>query len=414
MASRRALVIGGSLGGLLAAHLLRSTGWDVVVFERNAEDLTGRGAGLSTHPQLIEVLQRVGIDFDESMGVKVDTLLCLDRHGRTYLEAKTTRTMSSWGRLYRSLRDPLPPGSYRLGMALARVEQDAGGVTAIFADGTRATGDLLVGADGGRSTVREQFLPQLEPEYAGYVAWRAMLDEQDVPPDIRAEIFERYTFCLPEGEMLLAYPVPGRNNETQPGKRAYNIVWYRPTDPEKTLPDLCTDATGKCHGTSIAPPLIRPDVTAAIKATARALVAPQVAEIFARTPQPFFQPIVDLASPRIAFGRVALVGDAAFVARPHVGAGVTKAALDAASLADALAGSDVASGLLRYQREQQPFGSGLVALGREEGAYLTAQLKPREMRSAAELHRTVEDVLEAHNSRSENLRRVLLEARHGL
>src|SRR6516165_12706766 len=144
MVARRALVIGGSLGGLFAARLLRSVGWDAVVFERNAEDLTGRGAGLSTHPQLIEVLQRVGIDFDESMGVQVDSLLCLDRLGRTLLEAKTTRTMSSWGRLYRSLRDPLPAGSYRLGMALARVEQDAGGVTAIFADGTRATGDLLV------------------------------------------------------------------------------------------------------------------------------------------------------------------------------------------------------------------------------------------------------------------------------
>jgi 2-polyprenyl-6-methoxyphenol hydroxylase-like FAD-dependent oxidoreductase len=414
MASRRALVIGGSLGGLLAAHLLRSTGWDVTLFERNAEDLTGRGAGLSTHPQLIEVLHRVGIDFDESMGVKVDSLLCLDRHGHAYLEAKTTRTMSSWGRLYRSLRDPLPAGSYRLGMALTRVEQDDAGVTAIFADGTRVTADLLVGADGGRSTVREQFLPELEPEYAGYVAWRAMLDEQDVPPDIRAEIFERYTFCLPEGELCLAYPVPGRNNETQPGKRAYNIVWYRPTDPEKTLPDLCTDATGKCHGTSIAPPLIRPDVTAAIKATARALVAPQVAEIFARTPQPFFQPIVDLASPRIAFGRVALVGDAAFVARPHVGAGVTKASLDAASLADSLNGNDVAEGLLRYQREQQPFGRGMVALARQEGAYLTAQLKPRTARSKAELHRTAGEVIEAQNLRSDNLRRVLVEARHGL
>jgi 2-polyprenyl-6-methoxyphenol hydroxylase-like FAD-dependent oxidoreductase len=308
----------------------------------------------------------------------------------------------------------LPDGSYRLGMSLVRVEQDVEGVTAIFADDVRVTGDLLVGADGVRSTVREQFLPDVEPNYAGYVAWRAMLDESDVPPDIRAEIFERYTFCLPEGELFLAYPVPGRNNETQPGRRAYNIVWYRPTDPDKALPDLCTDATGRCHGTSIPPPLIRPEVTAAIKATARALVAPQVAEIFARTPQPFFQPIFDLASPRIAFGRVALLGDAAFVARPHVGAGVTKAALDAASLADAVARDDVAAGLLRYQREQQPFGSGLVALGRQEGAYLSAQLKPRAERSAAELDRTVRDVLNAHNSRSENLRKVLVDARAGL
>ena len=69
--ARRALVIGGSLGGLLAAHLLRSEGWDVRVFERNPEDLTGRGAGLSTHPQLLDILQRtfkllLSCEFDRS------------------------------------------------------------------------------------------------------------------------------------------------------------------------------------------------------------------------------------------------------------------------------------------------------------------------------------------------------------
>jgi 2-polyprenyl-6-methoxyphenol hydroxylase-like FAD-dependent oxidoreductase len=414
MRPRRALVIGGSLGGLLAAHLLRDVGWDAVVFERNAEDLTGRGAGVSTHPQLVDILARIGIGFDDSMGIKVDTLICLDRSGRIYLQEKTARTMSSWGRLYRALRDLLPEESYRLGMSLSHVEQDRESVTAVFAGGTRERGDLLIGADGGRSTVREQYLPALEPNYAGYVAWRAMLDESEIPATIRAEIFERYTFCLPEGELFLAYPVPGRNNETEPGRRAYNIVWYRPTDPQRALIDLCTDASGRCHGTSIPPPLIRPQVIAAVKAAAHALVAPQIAEIFARCEQPFFQPIFDLESPRTVFGRVALLGDAAFVARPHVGAGVTKAALDAASLADAARAGEVAAALERYQGEQLPFGRALVRLGREEGAYLSAQLKPHEQRSAHELERNARDVLNAHNSRSENLRNALMQARAAL
>ena len=107
------------------------------------------------------------------------------------------------------------------------------------------------------------------------------------------------------------------------------------------------------------------------------------------------------------FGRVALLGDAAFVARPHVGAGTTKAALDAVALAEAVAGDDLDAGLARYEREQRRFGSGLVALSRQEGAYLSAQLKPRAERSAAELNRDIEDVIVAHNTRSESLRALL-------
>jgi len=409
---RRALVIGGSLGGLIAAHLLRSTGWDAVVFERNAEELASRGVGLGTHPQLIAILKRAGVDFDESMGITPPKAVCLDSSGKIMIERPTARTLSGWSRLYRALLDALPPQSYRLGKKLTRVAQDADGITAMFADGTSERGDLLVGADGIRSTVRAQFLPDVQPVYAGYVAWRAAIDESDVPPELWREMVELYAFCLPDGEQLISYAVPGRDNDTAIGRRAYNIVWYRPVDLD-ALADICTDADGRHHANGIPPPLIRRDVIERIKADARALIAPQVAEIFART-APFFQPIYDLVSPRLAFGRVVLAGDAAFVARPHAGAGTTKAALDAACLADSIrdAGDDLDAGLKRYERMQQPFGKAMVELNREEGAYLSAQIKPKEQRTAAELKRDIGAVVHAHIARSDQVGDIV--AAHGL
>ena len=406
----KAIIIGGSVGGLFAASMLRSIGWDAQVFERNAEELTGRGAGISTHPQLHDVTKRLGVPFDDAMGISIDRVVFLEKDGSTRDERPTVRLMSSWGRVHASLRERMPAGTYHLGKSLTRIEQDKDGVTAIFADGSRATGDLLIGADGGRSTVRELFLPGRQPDYAGYVAWRAMLDEREVPPAIHAEIFEKYTYCLPPGELFLAYPVPGRNNETEPGKRAYNIVWYRPTTPER-LADFCTDTSGKSHGTSIPPPLLRPDVSAWAKQQARDLVAPQVAEIFARDPRPFFQAIFDFISPQTVFGRVALLGDAAFLARPHPGAGTTKCAMDAEHLADSIAALGLEAGLAKYQRQQGAFGAELVRQGQRDGSYITDQHKPREQRRNKDVSWAIDDLMRDHDGRSAQVARILAESR---
>ena len=367
MSKPRALIIGGSLAGMFTAHLLRADGWRVDVFERSTEDLAGRGAGLGSHEALVAILKRIGIDFSAPLGVAIPRYVWLDKDGGVVADVPRPRLMTAWSRLYRPLKDLLPSELYHPGKSLARVEQDAASVTAIFADGTRETGDLLVGADGSRSAVRTQLAPQAKPEYAGYFAWRALWPEAEATEAQRELLYSRNAFCIPDGELWVSYPVPARDGDITPGKRDYNIVWYRPAD-ETTLRLMNTDAQGVQHE-QIPPPLIRPDVIDAAKQAAREEIAPSLAAMFIATPRPSFQAIYDLAARELVFGRAVIMGDAAFVARPHVGAGVTKAALDAACLADALADHDsIEAALAHYGRSRKAAGDWIISRARDFGA----------------------------------------------
>jgi 2-polyprenyl-6-methoxyphenol hydroxylase-like FAD-dependent oxidoreductase len=352
------------LGGLFAAHLLRAIGWDVAVFEQESGDLAGRGAGIGTHEALFQVMKHIGLRIDDSMGVLTRSYTALNREGSIVCDVAVRRTMSAWPRFYRPLKDHLPAVCYHFGKRLKHVEPDRKGVTAMFTDGSHMSADLLIGADGNRSTVRNQFLPEIKPAYAGYIAWRAIVPEERLCHETRELLIERFVFCLIDGQLVLAYPVPLYAGD----RRAYNVVWYCPTDPD-TLNHLCTDAQGRRHPGSIPPPLIRPEVVARAKQAARTRLAPQIAEIVTHADQLFFQPIDDLASSSLVFANVVLLGDAAFVARPHVGAGVTKAALDAVCLAEAIAvDRDLTAALARYDQERQTFGLWAVNRGRQLAA----------------------------------------------
>ncbi len=397
---RRALVIGGSLGGLLAANLLRSIGWEAQVFERVGDDLASRGAGIGTHEELLEIMQRVGVEVDASIGVHPESRTCLDTAGRIQLKLPRPRILSSWGRLYRALKDAFPAESYHFAKSLVSFTEDANGIHAKFDDGTQADGDLLIGADGIRSTVRAQILPEAQPLYAGYVAWRGLVPEAALPDALHREIFSHNMVCYPDGDAMTSYPVPGPDNDVRAGHRASNWVWYHPLAPEG-LQRLCTDANGICHGTAIAPALIRPEAIAEMRATARTSLAPQCVQVIELTAQPFFQAIFDLESPRMAVGRAALLGDAAFVARPHVGMGVTKAALDAECLADALAQTgDIDAALARYHERQHLFGTRVIARARRIGAHLGAQaMKAPERWTPEERHQNPERMMRESGAR---------------
>jgi 2-polyprenyl-6-methoxyphenol hydroxylase-like FAD-dependent oxidoreductase len=237
-----------------------------------------------------------------------------------------------------------------------------------FADGGVKHADLVVAADGVRSTIRAQLAPAARPVYAGYVAWRGLVDEARLTPETWATLGDTFGFCLPDGEQILGYPVRVSSH------LAYNFVWYRPAD-EATLRVMLTDAHDHVHADGIAPPLIRSELIAAMRDAGQRLLSPAFAEVVTRTQQPFFQPISDLISEQMVFGRTVLLGDAAFVARPHVGMGVTKAACDAVALVDALraAPDNIAGALADYQRNRLAAGCAVVERGRQLGAYMQGQ-----------------------------------------
>ena len=370
--NKKALIIGGSMSGLLSGLVLRRAGWDVDIYERVESELSGRGAGIVAQQELIQRLRNLGLATDE-LGVHITTRKTLNARGELTHQCECPQVLTAWERVYRLLRDAFPPEHYHRGRGLVSFTQDGDGLTAQFSNGETLCAHLLVGADGIRSTVRQRVMPEATPQYSGYSAWRALIAESAFPPDVHEELFEYMSFGLPPGEQYLGYPVAGLDNDLRPGHRRFNVVWYRPADEATKLQWLLTDDSGHTHAISIPPPLIRREAIAEMRADAERLIAPQFRQVVRLIQEPILQPIYDLLSPRMAFGHVAIVGDAAFVARPHVAAGVSKAADDAAALAEALGSeADVPTALQRFERARLAENHRIIERARHLGAYLQA------------------------------------------
>jgi 2-polyprenyl-6-methoxyphenol hydroxylase-like FAD-dependent oxidoreductase len=183
-------------------------------------------------------------------------------------------------------------------------------------------------------------------------------------------LFDYFGFCVPPDEQIIGYPVAGSDKNISREHRAYNFVWYRPAQGE-VLQSLLSDADGVHYPQGIPPHKVSWRELAKVRQEARRLLAPQFAEILEKTPQPFLQPIFDVASDQVTQGRVALMGDAAFVARPHIGMGVAKAAQDAVAIADAIrAHGATAQALEAYAQTRLPAGRSAVKRAQWLGSFV--------------------------------------------
>ncbi|MGB3638158.1 MAG: FAD binding domain-containing protein [Rivularia sp. (in: cyanobacteria)] len=363
----QAIFIGGSLAGLFAGVLLRSIGWQVDIYERSSRPLNSRGGGVVLQPDVVEAFNLAGIPHQD-LGVVAKERYYLQHNGS--IQAMPMRqTLTSWNSLYNSLRRHFPDEHYHQGKSLTNFQQNDKQVTAFFADGTQATGDLLIGADGLTSTVRQILLPTYNPMYAGYVGFRGLVDEGELDPETAAIMTERFVFYQFRNSHILQYVIPGENESLVPGERRFNWVWYVNYDEITELPRVLTDKNGKRREYSIPPGMMANDIEREMREYGDRVLVEPFQKLIAATKEPFVQAILDLGLPKMAFERVALVGDAAFIPRPHTAASVSKAAANAIALADVLVEHDnhVINALNAWELDQLDLGMNLWKRGQNLG-----------------------------------------------
>ena len=327
---RSVLVVGGGIGGLAAAVALSGAGRRPLVLER-ADDVAPVGAGISLWPNAVHCLYRLGLA--EALAglppvpavgtirtrrgdplAAIDPQAVADRFGAPLLVLHRAR-------LHELLVDRLPPDALRLGATVGGIEQDAGGVVARLADGRALRAEALVGADGIGSTVRAHVLGDGPPRYAGYTAWRGVVDlsaagltAADLPiGELWGPGAVFGLVPLADGRLYWfgTRPAPGGERDT-PERRKQEVL----------------DRFADWH-----PALAR-------------VVAATPAEAILR------HDVVD-RPPRRGWstGRITLLGDAAHPMTPHLGQGACQALEGAVVLADRLAGAvDVPRALAGYER----------------------------------------------------------------
>ena len=357
----RAVVIGGSIGGLTAALLLRDLGFAVEVYERSSAALSDRGSGIVLQPDTVRwFTERSGQALcDLSTSTQYVQYLNRDR-GVDHREERSYH-YTAWGTIYRALLADFGSAHYHLGEYATGFGQTTQTAAVRFAGGRTLSADLVVFADGITSIARQQFDPDATLRYSGYVGWRGTHPQRSLSRQAREVLSDALTFDVVANSHAIVYPIPGEEG-TGPEHQLVNYVWYRNVAEGPELNKLLLDKRGTTGMVSVHPGQVQDDHIDELKAAAVRQLSPAVAEVVAATETPYLQVVSDVRSARMAQGRVALIGDAACGVRPHAAAGTAKAAADAWALARALgdAGGDVTAALAKWEPGQLELSDSLT------------------------------------------------------
>ena len=361
-------IAGGSIGGLTAGLLLRDLGCEVDVYERSRSPLEDRGVGIVVLPVTERYFTEQSVA-PARVSLALNHWTYVDGTGAVIDAAPVQSRFTAWGTIYAALLEAFGHGRYHLDHEVVGFDDDGGAVAARFADGSSADGDLLIFADGISSTGRSLLLPDVGPEYAGYVAWRGTTSEAALSDQAREDLADAMIYQVLDGSHILAYAIPDSHGRTTSPHRAMNFVWYRNYPAGGPFEDLMRGRDGRQRTTTMPPGSIRQEHLDEMRSTAMQTIAPTLLEVVLACDEPLIQAVFELESPHMAFGRVCLIGDAAATLRPHVAAGQAKACADAWALRDALSASrgDVEAALAEWEPTQLVLAHNALSRSREMG-----------------------------------------------
>lgn len=289
---------------------------------------------------MLQYLESHGVAFPGIASVPALRRSFWERDGSVSRMPESAAAYTSWDILLRELESLIDPGVIHRGVSLAELpEQGHAGVVRLDT-GEEISADLIVAADGIGSRARSIVAPAASPTYAGYVAWRGLVDERSLSPETVAVLSDSLSSYRGDESVILLYEVPSEDGSIAAGHRRANWVWYEPVAAGEPLDTLMTGADGYVHKSTVPRARLQPRALEHMRSLARRDLAPAFAETVLATPEPFVQKIEDLLLPKLVYGRTVLIGDAASLIRPHIGSGTAKAVEDAISLAEAVCGRE--------------------------------------------------------------------------
>ena len=305
------------------------------MYERAGEALEDRGAGIVVLP----VTERYFTEREtaqERVSLELTYWSYVDRSGEIISADPEHLRFGGWSTIYRALISEYGRERYHFDHEAVDFTQSEDGVSVRFANGKTAEGDLAMFADGSNSTGRSALLPDIRPRYSGYVAWRGTTPESSLSASAQADVADAMLYQVLDPGHILVYAIPDEQGRVDPPHRVINYVWYRNSPGQGPYEDLMTDRNGVSRSGTMPPGLMQERHLDEMRQTASEALAPTLEEIVSGCERPLIQAVFDVFSPKMAFGRVCLLGDAATTLRPHVAAGQAKACADAWALHDAL------------------------------------------------------------------------------